>query len=127
LTAAEVATVMGLSVDAVKSRLHRARVALRRQLAPAPREAAAAPDVEPCRDMLEVFSRHLEGDLSGNTCAEMEAHLAACDACRGRCESLRQVLALCRAAPAPALPAEVDQSVRKAIREYLAGPTGPTG
>jgi RNA polymerase sigma-70 factor (ECF subfamily) len=131
LTAAEVATVMGLSVDAVKSRLHRARVALRRELAPvlapAPPEAAAAPDVEPCRDMLEVFSRHLEGDLSGNTCAEMEAHLATCDACRGRCESLRQVLALCRAAPAPALPADVDQSVRKALREYLAGPTGPPG
>jgi RNA polymerase sigma-70 factor (ECF subfamily) len=140
LTAAEVGTVLGLSVDAVKSRLHRARVALRRQLAPVPSptppDADAAPsrkpglqtgpdpDTDPCRHMLELFSRHLEGDLSGNTCAEMEAHLAACDACRGRCASLRDVLALCRAAPAPALPPDVDQSVRKAIREYLTDPAG---
>jgi RNA polymerase sigma-70 factor (ECF subfamily) len=126
LTAAEVATVLGVSVDAVKSRLHRARAALRRQLAPwlappAPEMAvAAAIEAEPCRDTIELFSRHLEGDLSGNACADMEAHLATCDACRGRCESLEHVLAICRASPAPLLPAEVDHSVRQALRDYLA-------
>ena len=133
LSAAEVADVVGVSVDAVKSRLHRARVALRRQLggrvAPGvwAEVTEGAPEVEPCRDVLELFSRHLEGDLSRDTCAEMEAHLARCGACRGRCDSLKEVLALCRAVPAPAIPAEVDRSVRRAIREALARPGSDPG
>jgi RNA polymerase sigma-70 factor (ECF subfamily) len=130
LTAPEVAAVTRLSVDAVKSRLHRARVALRRELvsrlAPATPESAekvadALPDAKPCRDVLDLFSRHLDDDLTSESCAELNAHLAACEGCRGRCASLRQVLALCRSAPTPALPADVDQSVRRAIREYLNG------
>ena len=35
LSAPEVAKILGMSVDAVKSRLHRARVAIREELAPA--------------------------------------------------------------------------------------------
>src|SRR5512138_2638711 len=48
LSAAEVAEVLGLSVDAVKSRLHRARVAVRERIAPildpADGPAASAPE-----------------------------------------------------------------------------------
>jgi RNA polymerase sigma-70 factor (ECF subfamily) len=122
LTAPEVAEVLGLSAEAVKSRLHRARAAVRAQLAPilgAPPEAPAAT----CPDVLTLFSRRLEGDVSPELCAEMEGHLAGCGRCRGACESLKRTLALCRAAPEPWIPEETRQSVRMALRRFLDQPS----
>lgn len=121
LSAAEVAEVTGLSVDAVKSRLHRARAAVRERLAPflgvsAARPAAAAG----CPDIVSLFSRHLEGEIDADVCAEMERHIAACTVCRSACESLRRTLGLCRSAPAPEVPADLQQSIRQAIRGLLA-------
>src|SRR5689334_9302786 len=76
LTAPEVAEVLGLSAQAVKSRLHRARLAVRERVAPLlgiPGEAAAAPGT--CPDVLTLFSQHLEDEISADVCAEMERHL----------------------------------------------------
>lgn len=128
LTAPEVAEVMGLSVEAVKSRLHRARVAVRAAVAPllgipgaeAPTPAAAAPAAEPCPDIVELFSKHLEGEISATLCADMERHLARCPACDARCQSLQKTLALCKAAPLPEVPAHVQSSVREALKEFVA-------
>ena len=121
LSAAEVAEVTGLSVQAVKSRLHRARAAVRARLAPvlgmpaAPRPAAAG-----CPDIVTLFSRHLEGDIDGAVCAEMERHIAACAVCRSACDSLKRTLGLCRSVPAPEVPARLQESIRRGIRELLA-------
>jgi RNA polymerase sigma-70 factor (ECF subfamily) len=121
LSAAEVAGILGISVDAVKSRLHRARVAVRNQLEPilgglSP-EGVRGPQ---CPDVLTLFSQHLEGDIDPAVCAKLEAHLAACDRCRGACESLKRTLATCRQLPAPPMPASFAASVRDAIRTFLA-------
>jgi RNA polymerase sigma-70 factor, ECF subfamily len=119
LTAPEAGEVLGLGVRAVKSRLHRARVALRRQLAPVI-GGRGAEDVKPgCRDVATLFSRYLEGELGRKTCAEMEAHLAGCTGCRATCESLKRVLAVCRHASGPALP----RALRRSIRAAIAGAT----
>ncbi len=126
LTAPEVAEVMGLSVEAVKSRLHRARVAVREAVAPllsAP-EGGAAPAPEPplgdaCPDIVALFSRHLESEISASVCAEMEKHLARCPACQSRCESLQRTLALCRAAPLPEVPKAVQADVRRALQKFI--------
>jgi RNA polymerase sigma-70 factor (ECF subfamily) len=121
LTAPEVAEVMGLSVEAVKSRLHRARVAVREAVAP----VLGVPDVPPpresesCPNIVELFSRHIEGEISSSLCAEMERHLAACPSCRGRCDSLQKTLALCQAAPVPAVPATVQADVRRALKRFI--------
>lgn len=129
LTAPEVGDVLGLSVEAVKSRLHRARLAVRASLAPllgVPAEGAAeAPAAGGCPDVLTLFSRHLEGEISSDLCAEMERHLATCPRCRGACDSLRHTLAACRAAPAPAVPSRIQDSVRKALRDLLADQDPP--
>jgi RNA polymerase sigma-70 factor (ECF subfamily) len=120
LSAGEVAEVTGLSVDAVKSRLHRARAVLRARLAPvlgAP--PAARPAAAGCPDIVSLFSRHLEGTIDGAVCAEMERHIAACDACRSACDSLKATLQVCRSAPAPEVPARLQESVRHAIRDLL--------
>ena len=124
LSAGEVAEVTGLSVDAVKSRLHRARAVLRARLAPvlgAPPAArpAARPAAAGCPDIVSLFSRHLEGEIDGAVCAEMERHIAACDACRSACDSLKATLRVCRSVPAPEVPARLQESVRHAIRDLL--------
>jgi RNA polymerase sigma-70 factor (ECF subfamily) len=123
LSAAEVAEVMGLSVEAVKSRLHRARTAVRERIAPllGPALPVAIPAPGPgCQDVVELFSRRLEGEIDPGACAELEKHLQECATCRGRCESLRTTLALCRqAGTAAAVPAHVEKSVRDALRRFL--------
>jgi RNA polymerase sigma-70 factor, ECF subfamily len=121
LPAAEVAEVTGLSVAAVKSRLHRARAAVRDRLAPllAP---AAPPDTGRgvCPDVVGLLSRHLEGEVGRDACAEMERHVAACARCQGACESLRQTLRLCGSIPAGDVPAGLTRAIQEGIRSLLA-------
>jgi RNA polymerase sigma-70 factor (ECF subfamily) len=120
LSAPEVAKVLGLTVDAVKSRLHRARVAIREALAPALGSPGDEPPSDPtCPDVLTLVSQHLEGDLDPGVCAAMEAHLAHCLHCRGTCESLKRTLALCRQLPTPEVPEPVAASIRAAIQTFL--------
>ncbi len=121
LSAAEVAEVMGLSIEAVKSRLHRARMAVRERIAPllSPAEAGPFTPGPGCQDVVELFSRRLEGEIDGGDCAELEKHLQQCESCRGRCESLRSTLAMCKRAGAAAVPVHVERSVRDALRRFL--------
>lgn len=122
LTAPEVAEVLGITVQAVKSRLHRARVVVRDSVAPllgipsgAPAEAGTCPDVS------TLLSKHLEGEISAEVCATMERHLEGCPRCRGACDSLKATLALCRTAGAvEEVPAAVQATVKQALQGFLA-------
>ena len=122
LTASEVGEVVGASSQAVKSRLHRARLSVRAQVAPLlgiPPEAATA--TATCPDVLTLFSQHLEDEISADICVEMERHLQSCDRCRGTCESLKRTLALCRTTgPSVGVPPSVQTSVKIALRNFLA-------
>jgi RNA polymerase sigma-70 factor (ECF subfamily) len=124
LTAPEVAEVRGVTVQAVKSRLHRARLAVRDSLAPLfgePSDADAAPGS--CPDVLTLFSQHLEDEISSDVCLEMERHLERCARCRGACDSLKRTLALCRtAASATAVPMPVQTAVKRALHDFLGPP-----
>lgn len=118
LTAPETAEVLGVSVQAVKSRLHRARLAVRAKLAP----TLGMPDVpapSTCPDVLDLYSRHLEDEISADVCAEMERHIEGCARCRRACDSLKRTLALCKSTPVPRVPASVQQSVRVALHDFL--------
>jgi RNA polymerase sigma-70 factor (ECF subfamily) len=130
LTAPEVADVLGISVVAVKSRLHRARVAVRERVAPliggSPVTSPVTPPPPPgpgCPDVLTLFSQHEEGEISATVCAEMERHLESCPKCRAACDSLRHTLRLCKRGDAAPVPPELQAKVRVALRELL-GP-GP--
>ncbi|MBX3024219.1 sigma-70 family RNA polymerase sigma factor [bacterium] len=115
LSAPQVAAVLGIEVEAVKSRLHRARVALRNRLAPVLRLPPSAPPAAGCPDVLTLWSRHREGEITADLCARMEAHLARCPRCAAACDSLRRTLALCQSAPTPAVP----DAVQRALREQV--------
>ena len=127
LPAAEVAEILGLTVEAVKSRLHRARVAVRERVAPvlvpAAAAAAAAAPGPSCQDVVLMFSRRLEGEVDANACAELEKHLQTCASCRGRCDSLRSTLTLCRSAGSAQVPPEVAREVREALRQFVSRPS----
>lgn len=120
LTAPEVGEVLGISAAAVKTRLHRARLAVRAHVAPRlgiPEAPAAAGT---CPDVLTMFSQHLEHEIDAEVCAQMERHLEGCARCRGACDSLKRTLALCRTtAPAAPVPPSVQAAVKLALRATL--------
>ena len=116
LSAPEVAEALNLSVDAVKSRLHRARKALRDQLEPWLEQSSPG---AACPDIVELLSRYQEGDVTSEVCKTMEAHVEGCAECAKRCHSLRAVLSACRAVPVPTLSDELKSAVREQIRRSL--------
>jgi RNA polymerase sigma-70 factor (ECF subfamily) len=122
LTAPEVADVLGVTPQAVKSRLHRARLSVRERIEPLLGISTAEPAPPGiCPDVLTMFSQHVEDEISADLCAQMERHLEECGRCRGACDTLRRTLALCRtSATTTAVPAPVQASVRTALRTFLA-------
>ncbi|MGE0325443.1 MAG: sigma-70 family RNA polymerase sigma factor [Polyangiaceae bacterium] len=120
LSAHEVSEVLDISVQAVKSRLHRARIAVRNEMLPLLQDQPRTPRGTSCPDVLQLFSQHLEDEISQDTCKQMEEHLEGCEHCRTTCSSLKQSLAMCRtAAPNVPLPEAVQRSVRVALQEAL--------
>jgi RNA polymerase sigma-70 factor (ECF subfamily) len=113
LSANEAADVLGISVDALKSRLHRARGQVRAKLEP----ILLAEPLPGCPDIVTTFSRHLEGEIGTEECAVMEKHVAGCKRCGAACDSLRRVLALCRAQPQGDVPRELQALVKKTLRD----------
>ncbi|HIA02572.1 MAG TPA: sigma-70 family RNA polymerase sigma factor [Myxococcales bacterium] len=114
LKAKEVAEIVGISTAAVKSRLHRSRKQLRELLSDRPYKQPIG-----CPDIRAVFYQHLEGELSTDMCATMEAHVKICSHCANECDGLKETLNICRTAPS-AEPSEscqvrVDASIRKAL------------
>jgi RNA polymerase sigma-70 factor (ECF subfamily) len=134
LSAQEVSQIVQLSVGAVKSRLHRARLAVRERIAPlldiepstsSQPAAVLAPNFSKqlqqlnggCPDVLLLFSQHLEGEISAEVCTQMQGHLQECERCSASCASLRETLRLCK-------PSEGDQSVapnvQASVRQAIA-------
>jgi len=126
LSAAEVAEVTGISVAAVKSRLHRARMTVRERVAPllAPAVTVPAEGPGPCPDVVDILSKHLEGEIDPGICAEMERHVTACPRCQAACDSLRRTLQLCGRTPSPDVPEALKESIRQGIRSLLAARRG---
>lgn len=117
LTAPETAEVLDISVDAVKSRLHRARAALRDALVPVLERDGSTPGVD-CPDVVAALSRKLEEDLDAAACAQMEKHIDSCTRCARTCDTLKSVLRACRALPGE-VPENIKAEVKKAVAAWI--------
>ena len=116
LSAEETAAALGLEPAGVKSRLHRARLAVRAHLAtilssPGPTEA-------PCPALALELSAYAAAELDQPLCAHIEAHLAGCSRCAAVCDTLRRTVALCGKLPAGEIPAPVRAAVWRAVRAH---------
>jgi len=111
LSAEQAADVMGLEVGALKSRLHRARMALRSELAGGFDNEHA----EPCPELAHELSAYVGAEIDQATCVQIEQHLTTCARCAGACEALERTVSLCRRLPGDEVPAAVRAAVRGAI------------
>jgi RNA polymerase sigma-70 factor (ECF subfamily) len=116
LSAKEAASALDISVDAVKSRLHRGRTLLREALT----TALDPPRRPECPDIVAAFSQKLEGELGDKDCAEMEKHVSGCASCDAACNALRAALAVCRATTEGPVPASIQTRVKNAVRTWAA-------
>ena len=119
LAAPEAASALGVSVAALKSRLHRAREALRTALRPL-LEPEVGQVASGCPDVVALWSRKLEGDLSQGDCTAMEKHLLICPACGSACNALKTALLACQSVRSEALPPEIQTRVKAAVRAWTA-------
>lgn len=114
LDAQEAAEVVGIEIGALKSRLHRARMALRGQLA-----GVLAAQPEPCPELAEELSAYAASEIDQATCEKIEQHLASCPRCTGACDALKRTVSMCRSIPGDAVPAPVRTAVRGAILDVI--------
>jgi len=116
LPAAEAARVLGVSERALKSRLHRARLALRDVLAPHFGGRPHAGHARSCAETGRMLNRYLDGELNRAACEAMQAHVKACPACGTACRALSEALTLCRRPGSRRLSQETREALRRAIR-----------
>lgn len=124
LSARETGRMLRLSERAVKSRLHRGRLALRAALATwAPERAVARRGggaAAGCPDTALWLSRFVEGELGDDACEILSAHVAQCPACGGVCDSLRAALRSCRDLGGHELPPDARRELRDRLAAALA-------
>src|ERR1044071_2127062 len=115
LSAQEAAEGVGGGVGALKSRLHRARMALRTRLAD-----VVATDPDPCPELAHELSAYAASEIDQAACVRIERHLATCPRCTGACEALKRTVSLGRSIPGDAVPAPVQSAVRGALLDAIA-------
>ncbi len=114
LSAEEAAEVVGIEVGALKSRLHRARLELRQQLAAAMNERD---NPAGCPELAQELSAYAAQEIDQATCVRIEQHLAGCPRCASACDALKRTVSMCRAIPGGEVPAPVRAAVRHALRQ----------
>ena len=115
LSAQEAAEIVGVEVGALKSRLHRARMALREKLS-----GAVAAASEPCPELAQELSAYAASEIDQATCAQIEAHMANCPRCTSACDALKRSVSMCKSIPGDVVPAPVRAAVRGAILDAIA-------
>ncbi|MDQ3262792.1 MAG: sigma-70 family RNA polymerase sigma factor [Myxococcota bacterium] len=116
LTAEEAATVQGIPVANLKTRLHRARAELRQNLSALLEPGGTSIE---CKALSAELADFAAEDIEKATCAQIEAHLARCKNCEAACESLKRTVSLCKRIPGDEVPAPIRAAVRQALEASL--------
>jgi RNA polymerase sigma-70 factor (ECF subfamily) len=105
LDSEEVARILDLQVGTVRVRLHRARLALRKEMSRVlrglpERSAVASSNVverpKECRDLFANLSEYLDRRVEPRTCEQMRTHIESCPACVAFLKDLRAAIDRCR-------------------------------
>lgn len=68
-----------------------------------------------CRRHLQGLSEYMDGTLSAELCAELEAHMATCENCRVVVDTLSKTITLYHQMPEPELPNGVKERLYKVL------------
>jgi RNA polymerase sigma-70 factor (ECF subfamily) len=136
LTTEQVAQILDLQQGTVRIRLHRARLAVRKEMSQI-LNAAAEPENHAkstakerarskagkrpaeCRDLFANLSEYLDGRVEPLTCDQMRSHIEACPSCVAFLSNLRTAIDRCRSLEMPCDPV-VSARLRAILtREYL--------
>ncbi|MGB7554952.1 MAG: sigma-70 family RNA polymerase sigma factor [Candidatus Korobacteraceae bacterium] len=130
LNHSEVAQITGLCEGTVRVRLHRARLHVRRKLAPhlsgGSVPAVTSPPVgvhrktKQCRELFARLSDYIDGVLENDFCRQMHKHLSECGPCLAFLSSLEEVVNICRAYEPSRQPEQTERLRLQLSREYQA-------
>ena len=138
LTTEQVAQVLGLQSGTVRVRLHRARLAVRKEMNRTLDDAPELPargksarkkskDVRvkdgsrptECRELFANLSEYLDGRVEPQSCEEMRGHIESCPACVAFLRDLRVAIDRCRSLEVPCDPAVAPRLRSILTQEYL--------
>lgn len=130
LNTEQVATILGLQPGTVRVRLHRARLAVRKEMSrildgvPAEKASAKPRRKKPrsekegrppeCRELFANLSDYMDGRVEAPTCDQMRKHIEACPACVAFLRDLRTAIDRCRSLDIPC-----DSAVAPRLRAIL--------
>ncbi|MGC9224258.1 MAG: sigma-70 family RNA polymerase sigma factor [Terracidiphilus sp.] len=132
-----VARILGLQAGTVRVRLHRARLALRKEIAillksaphgspaqpkkktsrPIAHKAASRP--KECRELFATLSEYLDGRIEPEACEKISAHIQRCPACVAFLRDLRAAIDRCRSVEVACDPSVISRLQAMLTREYL--------
>jgi RNA polymerase sigma-70 factor (ECF subfamily) len=133
----QVAQVLNLQPGTVRVRLHRARLAVRKEMSQILDSTPALPDLvlsvldetpdiakprkrpAECRELFAGLSEYLDGRVEPETCDQMRNHIDACPACIEFLRSLRAAIDRCRALEVPCNPIVAARLRSLLTAEYL--------
>ena len=71
-----------------------------------------------CREIVELVTDYLEGDLDADTTTALETHLDLCPGCARYVEQIRETVTTLGAVSSDNLPAEAQADLLEAFREF---------
>ena len=128
LASEDVARILNLQVGTVRVRLHRARLAVRREMArllkvlpdvKGKRRTAIPPRSRECQELFAHLSEYLDGRIEPRTCEEMRAHIEQCPACVEFLKDLRAAIDRCRSFQVTCDPRIAQRMKALMTQEYL--------
>jgi anti-sigma factor RsiW len=71
-----------------------------------------------CRELVELVTAYLEGDLSAGERKRFEAHLSACDGCTTYLEQMRRTIELTGTLRVEDVPLGAEETLLAAFRDW---------
>lgn len=74
-----------------------------------------------CKELVELVTEYFENALAPAERARFEEHIMTCPPCRAHLEQLRSTLRVVGRVPAESVPAEAEQTLVEAFRDWKRG------